>query len=113
MLEALNIADDEDVGHLMELLDQDGDGDISLAEMLEGMLDLRGVSDDGNRTALLHVIRNRDHKFEVIERALATIHAPTIVERLLQSIEVSLSDFGMVPVPEFAEEVKAKKAKKA
>lgn len=105
IFDSLDIHDQEDIARLMILLDSDGSGDISLTELLEGMMDLRALSEDSNRVALLHVIHNKDHKFEIIERVIAQMRAPNTIEKLLQRVEVCLSDFGICPVPKFADEV--------
>jgi len=106
MFEALGISYEQDMAHLLELLASDDNGSIQLTSLLEGMLDLRPVCEDRDRTALLHVSPNRTHKFDIIKRSLEQMHAAEKVQDMLRRTEVLLSDLGFAPVPEFADAVR-------
>lgn len=103
ILESFAIEEKEDIQMLMDLLDTDGNGSISLSEMLEGILDLRSVMEDHNRIALLHTTQNREHKFQIIERLIAQKRAPEICSAGLKRIQEMFKMLGMIP-PEEAEE---------
>jgi len=92
----------------MTLLDTDGNGFISLIEMLEGVIDLRAVLSDHNRIALMHTTKNRDHKFQIIERLIAQKRASEICIASLGRMEGYFSALGLKPPPdEFSQDAEA------
>mmetsp|Transcript_108989 Transcript_108989/g.204465 ORF Transcript_108989/g.204465 Transcript_108989/m.204465 type:complete len:211 (+) Transcript_108989:1-633(+) len=84
----------------MVLLDADGNGDISVAELLEGLLELRVMTRDKHRVALLHAMDGidvQDYKFTIIERSLAMTHASVDIAASLHRIEDMLLELGVIP----------------
>lgn len=99
ILDALDLHEEQEVMKLMVLLDADGNGDISVAELLEGLLELRVMTRDKHRVALLHAMESSDYKFSIIERSLAQTHAPVDIAASLHRIEDMLKEIGMAPAP--------------
>merc|ERR1712046_306850 len=53
IFDAFGITEIEDVEHVMRCLDEDGDGMLSSTELLDGILDLRHITEDNYRVALI------------------------------------------------------------
>lgn len=73
ILDTLGIDQAEDMKRLMKLIDTDGDGELSLEECLDGLLQLRSVSEDKYRTALIQSMDSQEAKFSVLQRVLSTM----------------------------------------
>merc|ERR1719428_52439 len=74
-----------DVQHLFELLDADGNGELSLSEVLDGVLQLRTVSEDKYKSALIKALPSKDAKFEILERFCDQM--PEACTRQIQCVE--------------------------
>lgn len=70
ILGLLGLHEVEDLRQLLEIFDVDGNGELSLEEVLDGLLQLRHVTEDKYRCALLKAYENSSEKFKTLKRCL-------------------------------------------
>jgi len=90
VLDALGMDEPEDVQKLFELLDADGNGELSLNEVIDGLFQLRTVAEDKYKTALIQAMPSHCGKFDLLGRFCQ--HLPETSTRRLQAIERRLGD---------------------
>merc|ERR1719335_157038 len=75
ILDTLDFNETDDVRRLLELIDEDGSGDLTLDEVLHGLLHLRKITEDKHRLAIIRAAghSSKDAKFSVLERCLASL----------------------------------------
>jgi hypothetical protein len=60
--------DKADLEELFKLLDADGNGQLTLKEVLDGILQLRSITEDKYKIALIRAVPSRERKFDTLGR---------------------------------------------
>lgn len=90
IFDAFCIKDPEDVEKIMISCDDDGDGVLSVPELLDALLDLRQITDDKHRLALIQACDTSESRCEIVERCLRDVRAPEDCVRTLRRLEEQL-----------------------
>lgn len=76
IFDAFGIEREEDVEKVMRYLDENGDGMLSTTELLDGLLDLRQITEDKYRVALIQACNTQESRCSTVERCVQQLRAP-------------------------------------
>mmetsp|Transcript_155747 Transcript_155747/g.283250 ORF Transcript_155747/g.283250 Transcript_155747/m.283250 type:complete len:582 (+) Transcript_155747:168-1913(+) len=92
IFDAFCIQDPTDVNEIITSMDEDGDGDISVSEYLDGLLDLRTITEDKHRLALIQACDTSVARCEIVSRCLRDVRAPEDCVKTLRKLEDQLGN---------------------
>lgn len=92
IFDAFCIQDPQDIEKIINGMDDDGDGDISVSEYLDGLLDLRQITEDKHRLALIQACDTSQSRCEIVSRCLRDVRAPEECVKVLRRLEESLGN---------------------
>lgn len=97
IFDAFCIKDPADVEKIMISCDDNGDGVLSVPELLDALLDLRQITEDKHRLALIQACDTSESRCEIVERCLRDVRAPEDCVRTLRRLEEQLAKSAILP----------------